>query len=511
MKQADESDWLLHFSVKDTGIGIPQNKIGILFGKFSQVDTSTTRRFGGTGLGLAISKQLAEMMGGEMGVNSEDGRGSEFWFTVRMGRSEQIEQEQSESQTLKEVRVLIVDDNATSREILTKLTSNWGMRPAVVEGGPQALDALNRAMEEEDPFQIAIIDMQMPGMDGEAVGRAIKADQRLAVTRMVMLTSLGVRYGAQHYAEIGFSSCATKPVRREELFDHLTRALGGTTDCQAECATALDAGGGSEPPRPFDGVPARILLVEDNATNREVALGVLGRLGLTADAAINGAEALQAMTATKYDLVLMDMRMPVMDGIEATRQVRNPQSSVLDHFVPIIAMTANAMESDRESCLAAGMNDFVSKPVSKDALHRTLIRWLSKEEDGGEILHIEAVTPQDAPNEVAIFDQEGIMLRVEGDCDLARLIMKTFLEDIPLQIQALKAQVIAGDQRGSGCQVHSIKGAASIVGGERLRAVAQEMERAADAGDLQFVGSHIEELEAQFLQLKDAMLSSAAA
>jgi signal transduction histidine kinase/PleD family two-component response regulator/HPt (histidine-containing phosphotransfer) domain-containing protein len=512
VEQAGKSDWLLRFSVRDTGIGIPAEKLGILFDKFSQVDTSTTRRFGGTGLGLAISKQLAEMMGGEMGVTSEEGRGSEFWFTVRVGRSEETDGAQTESQTLaalKGVRVLIVDDNATSREILTKLTTNWGMRPAVAEGGSWALDALYRALEENDPFQIAVIDMQMPGMDGEAVGRAIKSEERLSATRMVMLTSLGVRYGAQHYVEIGFSSCATKPVRREELLGHLTRALFGATASDADCATAADETTREASHEVLSGINAKILLAEDNATNREVALGILARLGLRADAVADGAEALKALASTAYDLVLMDVRMPVMDGFEATRQIRNPQSAVLDHFLPIVAMTANAMQSDRENCLAAGMNDFVSKPVSKDALRRTLMRWLCKDEGDTDAKSIAA--PQSAPNETAIFDLDGMMQRVEGDGRLAKLIMQTFLDDIPLQIQALKDLVDAGDMRGSGCQAHSIRGAASIIGGERLRAVALEMEKAADAGDLKFVGSHMDELQDQFLRLKDAMTNISAA
>ena len=238
LEEERETECLLRFSVRDTGIGIPEDKIGLLFDKFSQVDASTTRKYGGTGLGLAISKQLAELMGGEVGVESEEGKGSEFWFTARLGK--QPEGAQAESRPpadLRGVRVLIVDDNATSREILTTRMTSWGMRPSEAQDGPGALQALYRALEENDPFRVAVIDMQMPGMDGEALGRAIKADQRLADTRMVMLTSLGARGDARRFEEIGFAAYATKPIRHQEL-SVLSLASGADRAERRFCAAA---------------------------------------------------------------------------------------------------------------------------------------------------------------------------------------------------------------------------------------------------------------------------------
>jgi len=394
--RTSQNDVLLRFAVRDTGIGIPKDKIGLLFGKFSQVDASTTRKFGGTGLGLAISKQLAELMGGEVGVSSEEGKGSEFWFTARLGtqaEGTQLEKSQAEGTTaegaqvvhlppadLRGVRALIVDDNATSREILTTRMASWGMRPSDVPDGPGALQALARSLDENDPFRIAVIDMQMPGMDGEALGRTITADARLADTRMVVLTSLGTRGDGQHFASIGFAGYATKPIRHQEL--------------QAVLSLALAERDVTEPtPRPiatrhlaretlkqlFAGRTARILLAEDNITNQKVALGILRTLGLKADAVANGAEAVKALETLPYDLVLMDVQMPEMDGLEATRHIRDPQSAVLNHRIPILAMTAHAMQGDRERCLEAGMNDYVAKPVAPQTLAEALDTWLPKE------------------------------------------------------------------------------------------------------------------------------------
>ena len=502
-----ESDCVIRFSVRDTGIGIPANKIGILFDKFSQVDTSTTRKFGGTGLGLAISKQLVELMGGSVSVSSDEGRGSEFCFTVRLGRSHHIEAKPTVSKVstiLEGVHVLIVDDNATSREILATLTANWGMRPVAVEGGPHALEALNKGWEQGDRFRVAVIDMQMPGMDGESLGHAIRSDERLVDTRMVMLTSLGVRDECQSYKKIGFSSCVTKPVRREELFDLLSSALSaaaGTDAGSTKCPDVQSLQASRELPQTFAGSHARILVAEDDPANRAVALGMIQKLGLQADAVVNGAEAVAALELIAFDLVLMDMRMPVMDGIEATRLIRNPRSPVLDHDVPIIAMTANAMQSDRERCLAAGMNHFLPKPASIGGLRDALKKWIRT---GGPS---SSQTRESAPYcthrcEEILFDRAGLLSRLEGDNELATIAVEAFLEDVPLQIEALKQLVASGDAAATARQAHSLRGACANAGGERMRAAAAEMEKAADAGDLKSVMNGMPDLEAQFLMLR---------
>jgi CheY-like chemotaxis protein/HPt (histidine-containing phosphotransfer) domain-containing protein/two-component sensor histidine kinase len=511
LAEEGESDCLLRISVRDTGIGIPEDKIGILFDKFTQVDTSTTRRFGGTGLGLAISKQLAEIMGGGIGVVSQEGKGSEFYFTVRLDKSSQSETKRNDSQLsadLDGVRILIVDDNATSREILATFTTSWDMRPTAVEGGPGALKALYRAREEHDPFRVAVIDFHMPGMDGEALGRAIRADKYLADTQMVMLTCPGVWHARQSPEEIGLAGCVTKPVQRDELRSLLSKVLFATDSCISGNLKTLNA----EPPdthrdspRTFLGMNARILVVEDNPANREVALGILNKLDLRADAVSDGAEAIKSLESIAYDLILMDMRMPVMDGIEATRQIRHPRSAVLNRNVPIVAMTANAMESDRQLCLAAGMNDFVAKPVSIAVLRNTLKKWLPAGDSLSRAEASQLVSSRATKSETVVFDPASVLSRLEGDSALAQIVFAAFLEDLPRQIQALKNLAESGDTTAAARTAHSIRGASANVGGESLRKLATEMEKAADAGDLQSVINRMDELERQFGLLEDAI------
>lgn len=402
-----EDHVLLRFSVRDTGIGIPADKIGLLFDKFIQVDASTTRQFGGTGLGLAISRQLARLMNGEAGVNSEEGKGSEFWFTADFGK--QAAGARAESIPPAEihgVRVLIVDDNATNREILNTRLASWGMRPLEAQDGPGALQALNRALDENDPCRIAVIDMQMPGMDGESLGRIIQADKRLAETRMVMLTSLGTRGDARRFLEIGFAAYLIKPIRHQELKAVLALALRSHKSVEPTPNPSETHQTAPEPINLFAGRKARILLAEDNIINQMVALGMLKKMGLRADAVANGVEALKALELLPYDLVLMDIQMPVMDGFEATKKIRSDElirwqaqcrrlhgkaaeaGGVPPSFtLPIIAMTAHAMEGDRERCLEAGMSDYITKPVSRQALVEVLSKWLPDDPNERNILN----------------------------------------------------------------------------------------------------------------------------
>ncbi len=502
-----QADCLLRFSVRDTGIGIPDDKIGLLFHKFTQVDTSTARKFGGTGLGLAISKQLVEIMGGSFGVTSHEGKGSQFYFTIRLGRGNECGAAKAEVHTLaglNGLRVLIVDDNRTSREVLGSLTSSWGMRPALFEDGPWAIQALYQAHDEGDPFRIAVIDMQMPGMDGEALGSAIRADRRLATLPMVMLTSPGVPNSSQNHKHFGFTSYATKPVQREALLGLLANLLSSAVDPSSERPNRppelpLAKRGAVES---FANVDARILLAEDNSTNREVALGMLRKLGLRADAVADGAEALTALGFIPYDLVLMDMRMPVMDGIEATRQIRNPRSAALHHDVPVIAMTANVMQRDRELCISAGMNDFVTKPVSLELLRRALKRWLPVSRSGITATVDKPASFSGVANGPVTFDSVGMLERLEGNSGLATRVIGAFLEDVPRRVQALKMSVKSGDAAGAGLEAHSIKGAAANVGGEALRTVAFAIEKAADGGDLGAVSNAVPLLEAKFYELE---------
>ncbi len=529
---------LLRFSVRDTGIGIPKDKIGLLFEVFSQVDASSTRKYGGTGLGLAISKQLVELMGGDVGVNSEDGTGSEFWFTARLAKQAGgVHTESIPITDLQGVRVLIVDDSATNREILIARMESWGMRPMDVQNGPAALRALYLAMDDNDPFRIAVIDMHMPGMDGDAVGRAIKVDKRLAEIQMVMLTTMVMHGDVLNYQDAGFAAYTTKPIRYQELKSVMSMVLA---DSDGMKPTDMDAAEqppvairhtNSETMNLFADYKARILLAEDNITNQLVAQGILKKLGLRADAVANGAEAIRALETLPYDLVLMDVQMPEMDGIEATKTIRSYELRIRNEkaaveggvhplpAIPIIAMTAHAMQGDRERCLAVGMNDYITKPVTPTALADVLDKWLPKENDESRMLkHKEKIdevgclsslitdnSPLAARRSPLIFDREGMLARLMDDEDLAKMVAESFLEDIPLQIDALKGYLEAGDAAGAERQAHTIKGASANVGGERLRAVAFEMEKAAKAGELRAAGGYITELEAQFAALNKVM------
>ena len=386
---------MLRFSVRDTGIGIPAEKMDRLFKEFSQVDGSTTRQYGGSGLGLSISKQLAELMGGEAGVSSEEGKGSEFWFTARFNKQAVgAHKESIPPADLYGVRVLVVDDSATSREILTTRMVSWGMRPTDVKDGPDALRALYLALNENDPFGIAVIDMRMPDMDGETLGSVISGDKSLAGTRMILLTSVGTRGDALRFQQIGFSAYATKPIQHRELKAVLSLALAEQEGSEPKPIVTRHTV--REKINLFTDCKARILLAEDDITNQLVAMGILKKLGLIVDAVSNGAEALIALQAKPYDLVLMDVNMPVMNGFEATRRIRNYELGITNKaqtddssssfVIPIIAMTANAMQGDRELCLEAGMNDYIIKPVSPQVLAEVLDKWLPKENDESRTL-----------------------------------------------------------------------------------------------------------------------------
>ncbi len=500
---------LLRFSVRDTGIGIPRDKIDLLFEKFTQADASTTRKYGGTGLGLAISKQLAELMGGAVGAVSEEGKGSEFWFTVRLAKqTPAAPREIGPPANLRGVRVLIVDDNITSREILAAHTLSWGMRVAETADGPAALQTLGRAVAEGDPFSIAIIDMQMPDMDGKTLGAAIRDDRRLSGTRMVMLTSLGTRGDARQFEEIGFAAYLNKPTRQGELKTVLSLVLADQETAQLKERNILTRHSARELMNRFAGSRTRILLAEDNITNQQVALGILKNLGLRADAVADGAEAVKALETIPYDLVIMDVQMPVMDGLEATRRIRDPQSGVRNHAIPILAMTAHAMQGDREKYLQAGMNDYIAKPVNPQALAAALERWLPNRQAADPTAGERRPTVQQAappPAPLPVWDRLCMLDRMLGDEELAREILECFLADIPDQLGSLRKSLESGDASAAERQAHAIKGAAANVGGERLRQTALAIETAAGAGNLTAARAGIAELERQFFLLRETL------
>ncbi|WP_339724536.1 response regulator [uncultured Paraglaciecola sp.] len=355
--------------VTDTGIGLSAEQQAGLFERFSQADGSTTRRHGGTGLGLAISKQLVELMGGEIGIKSTLGKGSTFWFTLDLENAEASATSYSMAD-LRGQKVLVVDDNLTNRTLLGHLLTNWHVEHTLDESAQVALESLNAAAAKQQPYDIAIVDMQMPDMDGVQLGKKIKNNPTISNTHLVMLTSQGKRGDTKKLKAAGFNAYLNKPVDQAVLYNTLLQVAKITTDD----APILNEYSARQTPQ----FKARILVVEDNAINQMVAQSMLEQFGIQSDVAANGEEALRALENFPFDLVLMDCQMPVMDGFEATRMVRDPQSKVRDRSIPIIAMTANTMQGDREKCLNSGMNDFISKPVESLNLQQVLEQWLTK-------------------------------------------------------------------------------------------------------------------------------------
>ena len=511
LERQNDSQVLLRFSVRDTGIGIPADKIGQLFNKFMQADASTTRQYGGTGLGLAISKQLAKKMGGQAGVISEVGKGSEFWFTVRLAKQPDASASPpAPPAELRGIHVLIVDDNATNREILRIRLAEWGMRPQEAIDGPSALQALYLAIEAKDPFSLAVVDMQMPGMDGASLGRAIQADPRLKNTRMVMLTSLGARGDVKRFEEIGFSGYLTKPVRVQDLFGVLSIALGEPVGASRSARPIATRHSTREALPSFKNSKARILMAEDNATNQQVALGILKNLGLHADAVANGREAVDALKTIPYDIVLMDVQMPEMDGYEAARAIRDPQTGVTNPSVPIVAMTANAMQGDRSKCLEAGMDDYVAKPIAPRALAEALAKWIPKDTDAAPAptATVQPIPPPAPPPPAAplpppaddrpVWDKDDLMDRLMDDEKLARTITEVFLTDVPRQLDVLDENLKAADAAAIRLHAHAVKGAASNVGGKRLFSVALEMENAAKEQNVPAAAARMPDLRHEF-------------
>ncbi|MEI6127140.1 MAG: response regulator, partial [Pseudomonadota bacterium] len=503
--QSEDADKVeLLFEITDTGIGIPADKISRLFTPFTQVDGSTTRKYGGTGLGLAISKQITELMGGSIGIRSEEGKGSIFWFTAVFEKQPagQIPEARSLAE-LAGVKVLVVDDNDTNRLLVTALLKAWGCRYGEAAGGEEALEQLRKAVREDDPYQVALLDMLMPGMDGAELGRRIKESPEID-TQMIMLTSLGARGDARRLEEIGFSGYLIKPVRQEHLRDCLSLVLGHAQTTKKKDASLVTRHTVSEAHKSR----IRILLAEDNVTNQIVAVEILKKLGYRADAVANGREAVKALQSIPYDLVLMDCQMPEMDGFEATKEIRKNENKL--RSIPIIAMTANAMQGDRERCLEAGMNDYLSKPVNPMDLAGMLERWLPEGEEEGskfkvQSSRLEAEGSKVKEQDPAVFDRASFLGRLMGDEELAVIIGKGFLDDMPIQIEKLAAAVNAEDAHQAEQQAHRIKGAAANVGGEALRETASKMEQAGKDGNLEALRTLLPELETRFGELRKAM------
>jgi PAS domain S-box-containing protein len=475
----------LRFEVKDTGVGISPEVQARLFQAFSQADGTTTRKYGGTGLGLAICKRLVEMMGGQIGVESAPGKGSTFWFTAQLEKQPADAKSVSrEKQDLANLRVLIVDDNATNREILEHQTRAWKMRSASAASAAEALQRLRAAVV--DPFQLVILDMQMPEMDGLSLARAIRADPALAGPRLVMLTSLGQHLDQAELDAAGITAYLTKPVKQSRLFDCLAGATGQAPPEGARRITPSAAA--ASPARKL-----RILLAEDSPINQQVAIGQLRNLGYTADVVANGLEVLEACQRIPYEVILMDCQMPELDGYEATREIRNREQQAGRSPVHIIAMTAHAMQGDREECLAAGMNDYLSKPVRESELRIALERCgclVDNRHVGPASAGVQpgqAATPGAGTEEPSV-DLERLREIGNNDpsktCQLADL----YLAQADQTRRSLDAAIKAGSAKETSLLAHRWLGASATCGMMRMLPPLRQLELQAKQGQLSGAG-----------------------
>ena len=490
----DDEQATVRFEIGDTGIGIPEDHRETLFDAFTQVDGSTTRKYGGTGLGLSISRQLVEMMGGEIGVESTEGKGSTFWFTAVLGKQpREVEPSGLPVGNIRGERILVVDDNETNRRWLTILLGSWQSRWDEAPNGEVALAKLRGAADEGNPFRIAILDMQMPGMNGETLGATIKEDPALRDTILVMMTSMGTRGDTARLEKIGFSAYLTKPIKQSVLHDCLATVRASDRSLPATRRPRIVTRHTVADARRRK---IRILVAEDNVVNQQVALKILEKLGYRADAVANGLEVLRALETIPYDLVLMDCQMPEMDGYEATRAIRNPETAVLNHGIPIVAMTANAMQGDREQCLEAGMDDYVSKPISPSELDDAIERNLGGKVDATP----DATSTTESPDR-SVFNRDAFLERMLADEAICRQVLAVFIEAIPAQRNELRQALEDRDAALVQRLAHSLKGACANISAELTGDTAGELETAAASGKLKNTGPLVDRLEERLDEL----------
>ncbi len=498
----DDASMTLRFSVQDTGIGIPKERLGAVFERFTQADGSTTRKYGGTGLGLTISKQLVEAMGGQIGVDSQPGVGSTFWFTVQLAKQAPDEMLVEASPTpaldIKKIRILGIDDNATNRLILTKMIEGAGGQIETASSGPDGLELLQFARMAGKPFDILLLDMQMPDMDGEQVARSIFENPELRSTRIIILTSMGQRGDAARLQTLGCAGYLLKPVKQQMLFDTLRSVLAHK---EVEMPRLVTKHIISEQKR--QGL--RILLAEDNPINQKLAVILLQKAGFSVDAVETGKEAIEKVQTQTYNAVLMDVQMPEMDGFEATQIIRAWEGQ--ERHIPIIAMTAHALAGDRERCLQAGMDDYVTKPLSPQALFDVLDQWLQA--DVASLAKAVIATPPfPAPaDETDVLelpmDIDAALPRFYNDMDFFREMCGDLVAHLPDRLSQMEAALQSNDGNTLYRLAHNLKGVSANFNAGPLTSLAAQLEALGKVEDISPAAKLLEKIkvESERLQL----------
>ena len=503
----DEQSALLRFEVSDTGIGIPADRRHRLFSSFTQVDDSTTRKYGGTGLGLAICKQLAEMMEGQIGVESTPAAGSKFWFTARLKKcSNAASDTAAQNAELAGLNVLVIEHHPSARLSIQQMLEFLGCRFSQATDAPTALDLMTRSASEGHPFQVALVDACLLDGDAFRFGRMIKSHPALARTSLVLVTPLGCDETLEELAAAGFDHSLFRPLRLAQLRECLTGHVGGGALLGSGFASKASLGACQESTQ-----NSKILVVDDSPTNQSVLLGFLERVGCQAAAVPSGCEAIAALQTTPFDLVLMDCQMPDMDGLEVTHRIRSGAAGALNPRIPIIAVTACALQGDRETCLAVGMNDYLSKPLGYAELAMTVKKWLQKKPQTGAFLSgpepVATPSPRDndRPAGPNTFDPAAFLGRLNGNRRLAGQITEIYLGDMRVQIPALKAAIGARDTALVERLAHRISGATGSVSGSALAQLAHSLEMAGRSRDLKTLENLLPRVDEEFERLRQCL------
>jgi len=540
-----ETHATIRFSVKDTGIGIPLDRQAAIFERFTQVDGSTTRRYGGTGLGLTISRQLIEAMGGQIGLDSTPGVGSTFWFEAVFEKQSHKNETLSPVAPLVNIRnlhILGVDDNATNRMIITKMVESFGCRVETAVSGAKALEMLHVGYNNEDPYQVVLLDLQMPEMDGEQTAREIKADPAGKDVKIIILTSMGQRGDAARLEALGCSGYLLKPVKQSLLREALVTVLGQKKagDGAAHLVTRHLL---SEQKR--QGM--LILLAEDNPVNQKLAMVLLQKAGFSVDVVDNGLQAVGKVKESKYNAVLMDVQMPEMDGLEATMRIR--QEAKPGEHIPIIAMTAHALKGDRERCLEAGMDDYISKPLDSRLLMKKLDQWMA--------IGLEETQPAEAEKDIesqdyslqpeafpfeenslsldeGLFgeaagaferqpagepvrpfveeapeppmDEKAALPRFDNDRAFFLEMCQDFLKNLPDRMEELSSSLEKKDAAAFSRAAHNLKGVSANFNAHPVHRISEEMERLGRQDELEQAGPLLEQLQTELVRLREYMV-----